>query len=162
LISVMLVMLLAQTRIFLNMALDGLLPAGLFASIHPRFKTPWKSTILIGGIASVVAALTPIEKATKMTSIGTLLAFAMICAAVFILRKKQPDLHRPFKVRRLGLVAGAGLLFNLLLMFSLDGATWMRLLVWSVLGIIVYRFYGLRKSKLNALNAPGNRPASGL
>jgi APA family basic amino acid/polyamine antiporter len=149
LISVMLVMLLSQTRIFLNMAKDGLLPAKLFASIHPHFKTPWKSTILLGGIASIIAALTPIEKATKMTSIGTLLAFAMICGAVLVLRKKQPGLTRPFRVKYLPLVACLGIGFNLLLMFSLDKATWMRLAVWSVIGILIYFGYGARHSKLN-------------
>jgi APA family basic amino acid/polyamine antiporter len=149
LISVMLVMLLSQTRIFLNMAKDGLLPAKLFASIHPHFKTPWKSTILLGGIASIIAALTPIEKATKMTSIGTLFAFAMICGAVLVLRKKQPGLTRPFRVKYLPLVACLGIGFNLLLMFSLDKATWMRLAVWSVIGILIYFGYGARHSKLN-------------
>jgi len=149
LVSVMLVMLLSQTRIFLNMAEDGLLPRKMFAAIHPKFKTPWRSTILLGAIASVIAAVTPIEKATKMTSIGTLLAFAMICAAVLLLRKKRPDLHRPFRVRNLSMVAGLGLSFNLLLMFSLDSATWMRLLVWSLAGIAVYFLYGAKRSNLN-------------
>lgn len=149
LISVMLVMLLSQTRIFLNMARDGLLPVKLFAAIHPVFKTPWKSTILVGAIASLVAAVTPIEKATKMTSIGTLFAFAMICGAVLILRKKQPHLHRPFKVKYLPLVASLGMVFNLLLMFSLDGATWLRLLIWSIIGLLVYFFYGIKHSRLN-------------
>jgi APA family basic amino acid/polyamine antiporter len=149
LISVMLVMLLSQTRIFLNMSKDGLLPPKMFAAIHPRFKTPWKSTILLGAIASLIAAVTPIEKATKMTSIGTLFAFAMICAAVLVLRKKQPGLHRPFKVKYLPLVAGLGLGFNILLMFSLDGATWWRLLIWSIIGIAVYFLYSARHSKLN-------------
>lgn len=149
LISVMLVMLLSQTRIFLNMAKDGLLPPKMFATIHPRFKTPWKSTLLLGAIASLIAAVTPIEKATKMTSIGTLFAFAMICAAVLVLRKKQPNLHRPFKVKYLPLVAGLGLGFNILLMFSLDVSTWFRLLIWSVVGIAVYFLYSAKHSKLN-------------
>lgn len=150
LVSVMLVMLLSQTRIFLNMAKDGLLPQKLFAAIHPTFKTPWKSTLLVGGIASVVAAVTPIEKATKMTSIGTLFAFAMICVAVFILRKKQPQLHRPYKVRYLPLVASLGFLFNVLLMFSLDASTWLRLLLWSAVGIAVYFLYSAKNSRLNS------------
>lgn len=149
LVSVMLVMLLSQTRIFLNMAKDGLLPRGLFASIHPRYKTPWKSTILLGAIASIVAGVTPIDKATKMTSIGTLLAFAMICAAVLVLRKKEPNLPRPYRVKYLPAVAFLGFGFNLLLMFSLDKATWMRLLVWSVIGIIIYFVYSAKNSNLN-------------
>lgn len=149
LISVMLVMLLSQTRIFLNMGNDGLLPKKLFAAIHPRFKTPWKSTILLGAISSVIAAVTPIEKATKMTSIGTLFAFAMICIAVWVLRRKQPQLHRPYKVKYLPLVAGLGFVFNILLMFSLDSSTWMRFLVWSIIGISIYFFYSARHSNLN-------------
>jgi APA family basic amino acid/polyamine antiporter len=149
LISVMLVMLLSQTRIFLNMAKDGLLPPKIFAVIHPRFKTPWKSTILLGAIASLVAAVTPVEKATKMTSIGTLFAFAMICAAVLILRRKQPDLHRPFKVKYLPLVAVLGFGFNIFLMFSLDQSTWFRLLIWSLIGVAIYFLYSARKSNLN-------------
>lgn len=149
LISVMLVMLLSQTRIFLNMAKDGLLPAGIFAVIHPRFKTPWKSTLLVGAVASVVAAVTPIEKATKMTSIGTLFAFAMICAAVLILRKRQPGIHRPFKVKYLPLVAISGIGFNMFLMFSLDISTWFRLLAWSAIGIAIYFLYSARQSNLN-------------
>lgn len=148
LISVMLVMLLSQTRIFLNMANDGLLPPKLFAAIHPRYKTPWKSTLLLGFVASVIAAVTPIEKATKMTSIATLLAFFMICVSVLVLRKTQPGLHRPYRVRNVRLVAGLGILFNLLLMFSLDGATWVRLGVWSVIGIVIYFLYSIKRSKL--------------
>lgn len=149
LVSVMLVMLLSQTRIFLNMAKDGLLPPKMFATIHPRYKTPWKSTILVGTVASLVAALTPIDKATKMTSIGTLFAFAMICAAVWVLRIKQPQLQRPYKVKLLPWVASLGIAFNLLLMFSLDSATWMRLLVWSIIGITIYFTYSRKHSNLN-------------
>ena len=148
LISVMLVMLLSQTRIFLNMAQDGLLPKRIFGVIHPRYRTPWKSTLLVGGLASVVAAVTPIEKATKMTSIGTLFAFAMICAAVWILRKRAPGLERPFRVKYLPLVAALGIGFNLFLMASLDRATWMRFLLWSILGITVYFGYSARHSNL--------------
>ncbi len=149
LVSVMLVMMLAQTRIFLGMARDGLLPKNIFASIHPVYKTPWKSTVTVGAIVSVVAALTPIDKVSQMTSIGTLLAFSMICAAVWILRKKEPTLHRPYKVKQLPVVATLGILFNVCLMFSLDSSTWMRLLVWSIIGIILYFTYGMKKSNLN-------------
>ena len=149
LISVMLVMLLSQTRIFLNMANDGLLPPKLFAAIHPKYKTPWKSTLLVGALASVIAAVTPIEKATKMTSIGTLFAFAMICGAVLILRKTEPQLHRPYRVKYLPLVAILGIGFNLFLMFSLDTATWQRFVIWSALGIILYFLYGVKRSHLN-------------
>jgi APA family basic amino acid/polyamine antiporter len=148
LVSVMLVMLLSQTRIFLNMAKDGLLPGKMFGVIHPKYKTPWKSTLLVGGIASLIAAVTPIEKATKMTSIGTLFAFAMICGAVLVLRRKEPNLHRPFKVKYLPLVATLGVGFNIFLMLSLDAATWMRFVVWSMIGLLVYFLYGVRHSRL--------------
>jgi APA family basic amino acid/polyamine antiporter len=151
LVSVMLVMMLSQTRIFLNMANDGLLPRGLFASIHPVYKTPWKSTILVGSVASLVAAVTPIEKATKMTSIGTLFAFAMICAAVWVLRRREPNLHRPYRVKNLPVIAMLGLSFNIFLMFSLDKATWMRFVIWSVLGALVYFLYSRRNSNLEKM-----------
>jgi APA family basic amino acid/polyamine antiporter len=149
LLSVMLVMLLSQTRIFLNMAKDGLLPAKTFAAIHTKYKTPWKSTILLGAVASLIAAVTPIEKATKMTSIGTLFAFAMICVAVLILRKKEPHISRPYKVKYLSIVAPLGIAFNLLLMISLDQATWMRFIIWSILGLLVYFLYSAKHSHLN-------------
>lgn len=149
LISVMMVMMLSQTRIFFNMSKDGLLPPKLFAAIHPVHKTPWKSTILVGAVASVVAAVTPIEKATKMTSIGTLFAFAMICGAVLILRRKEPGIHRPYKVKNIRLVAPLGITFNLLLMFSLDSATWIRFVVWSFIGLLVYLMYSAKHSNLN-------------
>ncbi len=84
-----------------------------------------------------------------MTSIGTLFAFAMICIAVLILRKKEPNLHRPYKVKNLPVIAVFGFLFNILLMFSLDSSTWMRLIVWSIAGIVIYFFYGIKKSNLN-------------
>ncbi len=148
LISVMLVMMLSQTRIFLGMAKDGLLPKNIFASIHPVYKTPWKSTVVVGAIVSIVSALTPIDKVSQMTSIGTLLAFSMICAAVWILRKKEPSLHRPYKVKWLPLVAIMGIGFNVYLMFSLDKSTWIRLLVWSIIGFIIYFAYSARKSNL--------------
>ncbi len=153
LVSVMLVMLLSQTRIFLSMANDGLIAKRIFAAIHPKFKTPWKSTLIVGGITSIVAAVTPIEKLSQMTSIGTLLAFSMICAAVWILRVKEPGLKRPFKVKYLPLMASLGILFNVYLMFSLDKSTWIRLLVWAVIGMIIYFGYGFRKSNLNKNNS---------
>jgi len=148
LVSVMLVMMLSQTRIFLNMSNDGLLPKKVFGIIHPRFKTPWQSTLLVGGIASLVAAVTPIDKATKMTSIGTLFAFAMICGAVWVLRKRQPDLHRPCKVKYLPLVATLGISCNIFFMFSLDIATWLRFIIWSIIGLAVYFLYGAKHSKM--------------
>ena len=112
LFSVMLVMMLGQTRIFLGMAKDGLLP-NFFRTLHPTFQTPYKSTILVGAIISVVAALTPISKVSEMCSMGTLLAFAMVCVAVMILRVKKPELDRPYRTPAVYLVGSLGVAFNL-------------------------------------------------
>jgi APA family basic amino acid/polyamine antiporter len=147
--SVMLVMMLGQTRVFLGMAKDGLLPKGLFAAIHPTFKTPWRSTILVGTIVSIVAALTPIDKVSELCSSGTLLAFAMICGAVWLLRVREPNLERPYKTPALPLVATCGILANLYLMWNLRTDTKIAFLVWGTLGIIVYFAYSRKHSNLN-------------
>lgn len=146
--SVMLVMMLGQTRIFLGMAKDGLMP-GFFKEIHSTFKTPWKSTIMVGGIVSLVAAVTPIDKVSELTSSGTLLAFAMICGAVWILRMREPQLDRPYKVPALPVVATLGIVVNLYLMWNLRTDTKFAFLIWGVLGIIVYFVYSRHRSKLN-------------
>lgn len=148
--SVMLVMMLGQTRIFLGMAKDGLLP-GFFKTLHPKFKTPHKSTFLVGGIISLVAAFTPIDKVSEMCSMGTLLAFAMVCIAVMILRYKKPELERPYRTPAVYLVGTLGVLFNLFLMYFVRIDTWKAFIVWGTLGIIVYFVYGKRKSNLNNL-----------
>ena len=147
--SVMLVMMLGQTRIFLGMAKDGLLPKNMFASIHPTFKTPWKSTILVGAIVSVVAALTPIDKVSELCSSGTLLAFAMICGAVWLLRVREPNLVRPYRAPALPVVATLGILANLYLMYNLRDTTKVTFLIWCTLGVIVYFAYSRRHSNLN-------------
>lgn len=147
--SVMLVMMLSQSRIFLGMAKDGLLPKGLFAAIHPTFRTPWKGNILIGLIVSVVAALTPIDKVSEMCSSGTLLAFAMICGAVWLLRVREPNIERPYKVPFLPVIAVCGILCNLYLMWNLRVDTKIAFLIWGTLGIIVYFLYSRNHSNLN-------------
>jgi basic amino acid/polyamine antiporter, APA family len=147
--SVMLVMMLGQTRIFLGMAKDGLLPRNLFASIHPTFKTPWKSTILVGGIVSTVAALTPIDKVSELCSSGTLLAFAMICGAVWLLRVREPNLERPYKTPALPVIATLGIVANLYLMWNLRTDTKISFVIWCTLGVIVYFAYSRRNSNLN-------------
>lgn len=146
--SVMLVMMLGQTRIFLGMAKDGLLPA-FFRTLHPVFKTPHKSTVLVGLIISLVAALTPIEKVSEMCSMGTLLAFAMVCVAVMILRKKKPELERPYRTPAVYLVGTLGVCFNIFLMCFVRKETWVAFCVWGVIGIIVYFLYSKRNSNLN-------------
>jgi APA family basic amino acid/polyamine antiporter len=151
LMSVMLVMMLGQTRIFLGMAKDGLLP-GFFKTLHPVFKTPHKSTALVGLIIAIVAAFTPIEKVSEMCSMGTLLAFAMVCLAVMILRYKSPELERPYRTPAVYLVGSLGIAFNLFLMYFVRAQTWIFFLCWGALGILVYFLYSKNKSNLNNQN----------
>ncbi|MGV3557183.1 APC family permease [Larkinella arboricola] len=150
LVSVMLVMMLGQTRVFLGMAKDGLLP-GFFREIHPKFKTPWKSTVLVGTIVSIVAAFTPISLLGDMTSFGTLFAFAMVCLAVWILRRRDPDRERPFRAPALNIIAPLGIIVNTVLIFNLSGLAQKLAVVWLLLGMIVYFVYSRRNSKLNDL-----------
>lgn len=149
LISVMLVMMLGQTRIFLGMAKDGLLPKSLFGKIHPVFKTPYRSTILVGLIVSIVASVTPINTVSEMCSMGTLLAFAMVCAAVWILRVKQPQLERPYKTPFLPVIASLGIGFNIFLMTQVRIHTWYAFIIWGTLGVVVYFLYSRKKSHLH-------------
>lgn len=148
LVSVMLVMILAQTRIFLSMAKDGLLPA-FFERIHPRFHTPWKSTLLVGGVVSLVAALTPIDLLGEMTSVGTLFAFAMICLAVWLLRKREPTLERAFKVPFIALIAPLGMVCNSVLIWQLSLLSKQLALGWLLAGLLVYFGYSRKHSRLN-------------
>ena len=147
LMSVMLVMMLGQTRIFLGMSKDGLLP-NFFKELHPKFSTPHKSTFLVGLIISIVAALTPIDKVSEMCSMGTLLAFAMVCLAVMVLRVKKPDIERPYKTPAVYLVGTLGVLFNIFLMTQVRHETWVTFIIWGTIGILVYFLYSKRNSKL--------------
>lgn len=147
LMSVMLVMMLGQTRIFLGMSKDGLLP-GFFKDLHPKYLTPHKSTLLVGLIISIVAALTPIEKVSEMCSMGTLLAFAMVCMAVMVLRVKKPELERPYKTPAVYVVGTLGVGFNLFLMTQVRTETWYTFIIWGSLGILVYLLYSKRHSNL--------------
>jgi APA family basic amino acid/polyamine antiporter len=151
LFSVMLVMMLGQTRIFLGMAKDGLLPHSLFGKIHPKYKTPYRSTIFVGLIVSVVGATTPINTVSEMCSMGTLLAFAMVCGAVWLLRIKEPNLERPYRTPILPVVATLGMGFNLFLMTQVREHTWMAFIVWGTIGVLVYFLYSRRNSKLNKI-----------
>jgi APA family basic amino acid/polyamine antiporter len=145
--SVMLVGLLSQARIFLAMARDGMLPPGLFAAIHPRFKTPWKSTILLGLTVGLAAALAPLKFLAELVSIGTLFAFIIVCASVWLLRWRRPELKRPFRAPMLPLVASLGILVNLGLMISLRLENWVRLLVWLLIGLVIYFVYSHRHTR---------------
>ena len=146
--SVLLVMMLSQPRIFLAMARDGLLPRGFFGAVHPRFRTPWKSTILTGISVSIMAAFLPLRILAELVNIGTLLAFVIVCAAVLIMRKTHPDAERPFRAPFGPVVPVLGILSCLLLMFSLPVENWVRLAVWLALGLILYFVYGYKHSAL--------------
>ena len=148
LVSVMLVMMLGQTRVFLGMAKDGLMPK-FFSKIHPTFQTPWQSTILVGLVVSLVASFTPIGVLSDMTSFGTLFAFAMVCLAVLILRQREPNRERPFKTPALMLIAPLGIITNVALMSLLDSKAQQFALIWMALGLVVYFVYSRNKSKLN-------------
>jgi len=157
--SVMLVMLLGQSRVLYAMANDGLLPKNFFASIHPRFHTPWKSTILAGLLAAIVGSITPIEDIGKMVNIGTLLAFVMVSAAVIILRRTNPLQPRPFKTPGIFLggllpvVPVLGILFNGYMMYKLGWVNWARLIIWLVIGMVIYFLYSVKHSRVQAMPA---------
>jgi APA family basic amino acid/polyamine antiporter len=144
--SVLMITFLSQARIFLAMARDRLLPPGIFAAIHPRFRTPHRSTMLTGGIISLVAAFTPITKLEEMVNIGTLMAFVIVCAAVLLLRVRRPNAERPFRTPFLFVVGPLGILVNLIMMLFLPLDTWIRLVVWLVAGLLIYFSYGRRHS----------------
>ncbi|MGD1210768.1 MAG: amino acid permease [Candidatus Acidiferrales bacterium] len=145
--SVMLVMLLGQSRVFYSMSRDGLLPHWAGA-IHPRFRTPWISSIVVGICVAIFASLIPIGDLAVLVNIGTLLAFVIVCAGVWILRRKRPDLPRPFKTPLVPLVPILGILTSLAAMLSLPAKTWWRLLIWLAIGLLVYAFYGRTHSKV--------------
>jgi APA family basic amino acid/polyamine antiporter len=146
--SVLLVMMLSGPRIFLAMARDGLVPKSLFGAVHPKFQTPWKSSILIGFFILLLAAFGPIDFLLHLTNIGTLLAFVIVCAAVPIMRYTHPDAKRPFKCPWVPVVPILGVLTCLMLMFSLPVGNWWRLLGWLGLGVVIYFAYGFRHSEL--------------
>jgi APA family basic amino acid/polyamine antiporter len=150
--SVILATLLGQSRVFYAMSRDGLLP-GIFSRVHPRFRTPFVQTIVTGVMVAVPAALLPIDVLGHMVSIGTLLAFVIVCSSVMILRVRQPDLERPFKVPGYPLIPICGIATSLSLMGFLPLETWARLGAWLALGLLIYLFYGRQHSKVRALHA---------
>jgi APA family basic amino acid/polyamine antiporter len=153
--SVLLVMMLSQPRIFLAMARDGLLPIGFFGAIHERFRTPWKSTILTGICVATMGAFLPLRVLAQLVNIGTLLAFVIVCAAVLIMRRTHPEVHRPFRAPFGSIVPVLGILSCLMLMFSLPPENWARLFIWLAIGLTIYFTYGRRHSRLGN---PGPKP----
>jgi len=149
--SVMLVMLLGQTRVLYSMANDGLLPKKFFADVHPKWRTPWKNTILVGFLAAIVGSVTPIDDIGKMVNIGTLLAFIIVCIAVMVLRKTNPAQARPFRTPWVPVVPILGILFNGFMMYKLGWVNWARLIIWLAIGLVVYFTYSRHHSKVQAL-----------
>jgi APA family basic amino acid/polyamine antiporter len=145
--SVILVMLLGQPRIFYTMSKDGLLPP-IFSQVHPKFRTPWVASVVTGLFAMAFAGLLPIGLLGELVSIGTLLAFAIVCAGVLVLRYTDPDIPRPFRTPLVPFVPIAGIFACLYLMWGLPVDTWARLIIWMALGLAIYFLYGRRHSKV--------------
>ncbi len=145
--SVILVMLLGQSRVFYSMSEDGLVPK-VFSDVHPKFKTPWKSNMLFFGFTGIIAAIVPVDIVGEMTSIGTLFAFILVCAGVWILRVRRPDLQRAFKAPVLPFTAIMGILVCGAMIYGLGWTNWARLGVWLVIGLLIYFGYSRRHSRL--------------
>jgi basic amino acid/polyamine antiporter, APA family len=148
--SVMLVMLLGQTRVLYAMANDGLLPKKFFGAVHPKFRTPYKNTILVGILAAIVGSVTPIQIIGNMVNIGTLLAFVIVCIAVMVLRRTNPQQPRPFRTPWVPVVPILGIIINGLMMYSLGWQNWARLIIWLVIGLVIYFTYSRFHSRVRS------------
>lgn len=149
--SVLLVLMLSQPRVMLAMARDGLVPRDFFSEVHPRWRTPWKSSILTGVFVAMLGGFLPLRVLAELVNIGTLLAFAIVCTAVLILRKTHPDMPRPFRCPMVPLVPTVGILLCVLLMFSLPAENWWRLFVWLALGFAIYFGYSRHHSVMRKI-----------
>ncbi len=158
--SVMLVMLLGQTRILYSMANDGLLPRNFFAAVHTKFRTPYKNTVLVGLLAASCGSVMPIENIGKVVNIGTLLAFVMVCIGILILRKTNPDQARPFRTPWVPLVPLLGILANGYMMLRLGWVNWTVLFGWLLVGLLIYFGYGRKHSRFSNPQMSGKVPGS--
>src|SRR5476651_628480 len=147
--SVILVMLLGQSRVFFSMSRDGLVPR-VFSDVHPRFRTPYKSNMLFFVFTGALAAFVPADVTGEMTSIGTLFAFILVCAGIWILRVRRPDLERGFRVPAVPVVSTLGIIVCGAMIYGLGWTNWMRLIVWLLIGFVFYFSYGKRHSRINA------------
>jgi APA family basic amino acid/polyamine antiporter len=146
--SVVLVMLMGQPRIFYSMARDGLLPP-VFGKIHPKFQTPYLATIITGIVAMLVAGFFPIGLLGELVSIGTLLAFVIVSAGIWVLRVRSPELVRPFRTPMVPFVPIMAIIICGLMMYWLPSDTWLRLIIWMAIGLLIYFLYGKNHSKLS-------------
>jgi APA family basic amino acid/polyamine antiporter len=146
----MLVMLLGQSRVFYSMSKDGLLPKWASA-IHPRFRTPWITTIVFGAFAAIMPAIFNIDVLSQLVNIGTLLAFTIVCAGVWILRVRHPKMDRPFKTPLVPLVPILGIGSALYLMSRLTLFTWSVMIIWLLVGLVIYFGYSIKHSKVQKL-----------
>jgi basic amino acid/polyamine antiporter, APA family len=145
--STIVVMLLGQSRVFFSMSRDGLLPK-MFSAVHPKFRTPWISTLMVGTCVAFIAASLPINVLGDMVNIGTLLAFVIVCAGVWIVRRRDPNLQRPFRTPWVPFVPIMGILISSYLMYNLPWETWVRLFVWLFIGMFIYFGYGRKHSRV--------------
>ncbi len=159
--SVLLVLMLSQPRVLLAMARDGLVSFRFFGAVHPRFRTPWLSQIMMGCVVAVLAGFLPLRILAELVNIGTLLAFFVVCAAVLVLRRTHPDAQRSFRAPLVPLVPLLGMASSLLLMFSLPRENWWRLLGWLLVGFVIYFFYGRKHSKLRLATQNPALPGEG-
>ena len=155
----MVVMLLGQSRVFFSMSRDGLLPSWA-ASIHPRFRTPWLSSLIVGAFVALFAALIPISVLGELVSIGTLFAFVIVCGGVLVLRYTHPEIPRPFRTPLVPLTPILGIGCCIYLMTGLPKDTWMRLLIWMAIGLLIYFVYGIRKSALRSAAPDAPKPVA--
>jgi APA family basic amino acid/polyamine antiporter len=156
--SVLLVMMLSQPRVLLAMARDGLVPPSFFSAVHEKYRTPYKATILTGVFVAVMGALLPLDILSELVNIGTLLAFAIVCGAVLIMRKTNPEANRPFRVPLVPLIPILGIVMCVLLMFSLPWQNWARLVGWLAIGFVIYFSYGKKHSVMAKYLAAGHGP----
>jgi APA family basic amino acid/polyamine antiporter len=150
--SVILVMLLGQSRVFFSMSRDGLVPP-TFSDIHPKFRTPWRSNLLFCLFVAPFSAFLPLSVVGEMTSIGTLFAFVIVCGAVWVMRRKHPETPRPFRTPWVPLIPILGILWNAYMMYNLGWSNWLRLIIWLVIGQVIYFTYSRHRSHLSLSTA---------